>query len=381
MTSKYELPFSTSYVPDWTFIEAFRELFQNALDNEITTPENTMGFKYDLATETLTVTNKSSALELDTLLLGSTSKASDANTIGRHGEGYKIAFLVLLREGKTITVQNYGKREIWTTKLVKSKRYNNQLVPTIYVDKTAMWKKVPDNNLTIEVGNITKEEYQAIVVKNLNLQTDVVGIRVPKYGKILTAPSEKGNLYVKGLYICHNDDVSYGYDFEPGIIQLDRDRRLIASFDLAWNTSAMWKIAYAQKDMRNDFLGMVSTNASDIQYIKSNSVYNHVPSGTEDGLANDIAKGFIRKHGADAIPVTNNDELQAAQSAGSKAVMVSETEAHYIRRSDIEIQDVPAIIKVWEKFDDFINSIADKLDDNDLEWANTIKEEIKTLEE
>lgn len=43
MASKYELTISTNYVPDWTYIEAFRELFQNAIDNEITNPDNKMG--------------------------------------------------------------------------------------------------------------------------------------------------------------------------------------------------------------------------------------------------------------------------------------------------------------------------------------------------
>lgn len=100
MISKYELAISTGYVPDWGIVEAFRELFQNALDNQITNPENTMGWGYDTNTEVLTVSNKTSKLTVDSLLLGSGTKTNDKNTIGKHGEGYKIAFMVLLRNNK-----------------------------------------------------------------------------------------------------------------------------------------------------------------------------------------------------------------------------------------------------------------------------------------
>ena len=42
--------------------------------------------------------------------------------LGGSGEGYKIAFMVLLRNNKGIKVYNYGNRETWDAKLVKSKR-------------------------------------------------------------------------------------------------------------------------------------------------------------------------------------------------------------------------------------------------------------------
>lgn len=47
MQRRYELTFSMNYVKDWTYVEAFRELFQNAIDNEIQNPENKMLFAFD----------------------------------------------------------------------------------------------------------------------------------------------------------------------------------------------------------------------------------------------------------------------------------------------------------------------------------------------
>jgi hypothetical protein len=109
--TKYELSISTNYVPDWGIVEAFRELFQNALDNEIINPENKMNWSY--IDNKVIISNKTSKLDANSLLLGSTTKTTHEEVIGKHGEGYKIAFMVLLRNNKKVKVYNYGNREIW----------------------------------------------------------------------------------------------------------------------------------------------------------------------------------------------------------------------------------------------------------------------------
>lgn len=102
--SKYELTISTGYVPSWTYVEAVRELFQNAIDNERINPDNKMLFEYKMGK--LSICNKTSKLTLDSLLIGNSTKRDDERTIGEHGEGYKIAIMILLREGKNVTVYN-----------------------------------------------------------------------------------------------------------------------------------------------------------------------------------------------------------------------------------------------------------------------------------
>lgn len=63
-----------------------------------------MTFSYDSEAETLKVSNKTSVLKAESLLLGCGTKHDSTNTIGKHGEGYKITFMVLLRSSKRITV-------------------------------------------------------------------------------------------------------------------------------------------------------------------------------------------------------------------------------------------------------------------------------------
>jgi hypothetical protein len=378
MASKYELPFSTEYVPSWTYVEAFRELFQNALDNEIVSPENEMLFEYNKEKQSLSVSNKTSVLELKSLLLGSTTKAKDDRTIGQHGEGYKIAFLVLLREGKSITVYNYGRREIWRTKLIKSKRYDGQLVPTITVEKEAFWKDIPDSDLIIEVSGVTEDEYNEIVKKNLNLQDTVECYDVNFYGRILTSAREVGNLYVKGLFICRDESLTHGYDFNPSLVNLDRDRKLLSNFDIVWNTSVMWKTAFAQDFGRTEVLSMIEESSPDVRYINTVSGSTGCINVDEE-IATAITKRFLHIYGEEAIPVSSNDELQSVGDA-RKAVLVSNMVAEYIDKSDIEVEKAPQRDKVSRELEDFLDQIVDKLDEEEYDRLQAIIVRVKKLE-
>lgn len=372
MASKYELSISTDYVPDWTYVEAIREIFQNALDNEIANPENKMGFNYDEENQRLTISNKTSVLNPESLLLGSSTKRDDKDTIGKHGEGYKIAFMVLLREGKDIKVYNYGAREIWETRLVKAKRYNNRLVPTIFINKQAIWSKVPNSDLTITIDNITSEEYKELVNKNLHLRDNVNYFEVPENGRILIDKEEKGNIYVKGLFVCKDKDIEYGYDFEPKLIELDRDRKLVDTFNIAWQSSAMWRYAFAKDFKRDEMIRMIKEGKEDTRYIKQrNWTFN---SGIVEGhtveelLADELAKDFLENHGENSIPVKDNRELTLVNQSKSKPVLVNEVVSDYIRQSTaVKVMEVPKEETIREQFQKLLDDIESKLTDEEVE--------------
>lgn len=373
MTSKFELSISTEYVPDWGLVEALRELFQNALDNETMNPENKMGWQYNKRSGEVKITNKTSKLSVESLLLGSGTKHNRTDTIGKHGEGYKIAFMVLLRNNKTIRVDNYGANEIWDVRLVKSRKYKGQLVPTVFINKEPVWKKKPSSDLTITIGGITEEEYKELEVKNLHLRGEEVrAFDTTEKGRILLDEAEHGNIYVEGLFVTNISGLQYGYDFSPKAISLDRDRKLVDSFNVKWSASELWCRAAEQDDKAMEMaVELVNDSAPDTAYLSNMSYYGK-------GLFNGVAKKFYEDNGKDAVPVTSNLEYEAVEKAEMGKPIIVTSEIAQILRSDRidEQRKVIKITSVKEQLELFIEKIADRLSDEELDKINSLVEKV-----
>jgi len=297
--SKYELSLSPEYAAEWTLTDAIRELFQNALDQQTTQSDNTMFCRYEYENR-LSIGNKNSVLEAKSLLLGATTKAKDADTIGQFGEGYKIATLVLLRLGKDVKFFNYGKKEVWIPRFVKSRKYGATIL--VVDTESFVWKKPPDNDLTIVVKGITPDEYKEIVETNLHLQTvsETLGT---KLGNILLSPRHKGQIYVNGLFIKTVEKFVHGYDIKPKYLKIGRDRNLVDSFDIAWVTSQMWR-----ERQSSEIIKLVQDGAYDVSYITSISAWE--PALNVD-LTVQLQEAFTTTYGSSAIPVSNQTEADA----------------------------------------------------------------------
>lgn len=311
--TKYELSLTPDYVPDWGLVEAMRELFQNALDQQTVAPDNEMFYEYHEDVQSFHIGNKLSILEPKSLLLGATSKANDAKTIGKFGEGYKIAALVLTRLGKKVTFFNYGAREVWRFRFSKSRKYESTIL-VCEVDKKFPWAAVPNNNLTIVVEGITEEESFEIGEYNLHMQEGMNFWQTAK-GRILLDNDLKGKMFVNGLYVSTNADFHYGYDFKPDQIQLDRDRRLIQDFNLKWTTSQMWT-SFRDEDVAWDYdaidavTRMLEAGAPDVAYFKSANAYRTEPT-KYTAIVDHAYESFKHDHGINAVPVTSQEELKA----------------------------------------------------------------------
>ncbi|KAA9007222.1 hypothetical protein F4V43_01675 [Paenibacillus spiritus] len=350
--SKYELSLSRDYVPSWTHVDAVRELFQNALDQETITKDNAMFFNYDESNETLYIGNKSSVLDVKTLLLGASTKRNDSNTIGQFGEGYKIATLVLTRLNKKVTFYNYGLKEVWNARFVKSRRYKGEEILTFFIDKKYPWIKVPDNNLTITVEGINPHEYEEIVESNLHLQ--VVGQTIEsKYGRILEEQRYKTKVFINGLYVCSYADYTQGYDFKPEYIKIDRDRKLADSFQLKWLSSTMLSGVDSDKTLK-----LIKDGAADVAYVSTTgtSAWGS-DSEVYKSISNKAYESFKDEYGENAIPVSNHDEFTKINSTGKyRPVFVNETYKNAIRNSeyfedpvheDMNRQSIKSKMETW----------------------------------
>ena len=375
--TKFELTISTNYVPDWTYVEALRELFQNALDQQTENPANKMLFEYDERQHLVRIANKTSILPVDTLLLGQTSKVNSENQIGQHGEGYKIAFMVLLREGKKIYVHNYGMKQEWEARLVKSRRYGNKLVPTIFVERVPVWNHIPDHDLTIDVQGITPEEWEAIRDKNLHLKRRIKNLNefaAGDIGRILLDENESGRIYVKGLYVFTDKNLRYGYDFEPAVVKLDRDRKMLNTSDIVWKTSDAWlhMFQYGNGFMHQEIIHMVEDAVLDTSKMPFKSFNN--------SISDEFAERFLENNEY-CYPVcwsTPDETLRKINSLGLKQKSVTYEEYCMVTRSE-KITDLLKNAKIdslQDKFKVLLNEIRERLTEEEIRHFEDLIEQI-----
>ena len=248
----YELPLTRDYVRDLTPVEAIREIIQNALDYghgvlnttiTIDPPDDDDGHYHpdendtdydpevDGATATIRIDSPGASLEPRTLLLGCTSKAGDVHSIGSFGEGYKIALLVLAREGIDAVIYHSG--VTWTPSFTRSEVFNEDVL-TITEEKDDEWKP---QGITFMVRGLPIETIEKVRANTLQLQGDVGAFHRVRQGDILL--ERPGKLYINGLFVSETG-LDYGYNVKPEFLTLERDRQTVSSFDLQWLTKDMW---------------------------------------------------------------------------------------------------------------------------------------------
>ena len=361
---RFDLGMSINYCPTWGVVESVREFFQNAHDEEIVNPENKMYFGYDKESQTLHIGNKNGRLTTSTLLLGQSSKRDNAETIGQHGEGYKVATVVLLRNGKSVKVYNRADKEVWTAKTVKSRRYQADVV-VFDIEKVSIFKSVPDHDLIFEISGIDEDEYQAIVDSNLFLQDLKEGedyiVSNPGYPittrmcKVLTGEKHAGKLFAGGLYVTTSKYAKYGYDFAPELVKLDRDRGFIDGIDLQFLTakviSATGNVSLIE-GARSLWDGLY------FKYYLSN--YKNVFDGESYSEMFDKSyQEFLDENGKDTIPVCSSIDFNRLSRKGFHPVLVEEKDFFFYSSSSM--YDPAPTPDIEDEYD--AGELAEKLED------------------
>jgi hypothetical protein len=153
---EFLLTISPKYIPAWGKWEALRELMQNVIDRYNEEPRAEIIFTYSPLKQRLIVGNKFSLLERKTLIMGETSKADNDSAIGKYGEGYKLALMVLLRLGARIRIRTAG--EVWAPIIKYSEQFETDLL-AIGVIKS----KVASESLLFEIDGITQDDYKELL--------------------------------------------------------------------------------------------------------------------------------------------------------------------------------------------------------------------------
>lgn len=294
---EYRLPMTRGYVRHWGVREAVRELLQNAIDFAGGAPQ------VELGGGLLRISSPGAVLPTRTLLLGSSTKVDDTRTIGSFGEGYKLALLVLTRQGYPVTVFNDDK--VWTPCFKEDSLFNEDVLCITQEHGQSR------GGVEFEVTGLSPEDEAEIRSSCLHLQSpeELGEIRQTPMGRILL--DHPGHLYVGGLFVCETK-LKFSYDFAPEFLKLERDRQTVSSFDLAWATKDMW---FKTGDYEK-VAALVEEGVPDLEYANY---------GTPELVKEACYRVFQARHPG-AIAAKNQAELENLVAQGfTKVVVVTET--------------------------------------------------------
>lgn len=312
-----KLSVKSSYLESWGIWEGVRELVQNGKDAE-TEFSAPLSVRHCKVTSRLFVENDGCVIPREALLFGETSKGGDSRYIGRFGEGLKGGALALLRCGLTLKIRNGT--EVWNFYTERSDDFDAQVL-CVRIDEG----RKDDRRVRVEIGGLTAEAWERIAPKFLFLKK---GEKASTYGAgdLLTDPSEKGNLYVKGIFVSRDQRFSYGFNFVEA--DLDRDRKMIASSSLEDLTARI----IANETRRNSaffgkFLEMLETSAQEVKEI------GWYAGSIDTEVSDRVAAAFVATHGEKAFPVLSSDETGPLVNAGLQPVKVTKEHRNVLART------------------------------------------------
>jgi len=286
---KLELSIDVDYLPTWGVWEGIRELVQNSRDAEIEHGAK-MTVRFDKKSGKLRIENEGVTLPQEVLLLGRTSKANRTDTIGRFGEGLKLGILALLRKGARITIRTGS--EVWVPTIARSEKFKADVLVFTITGGREFKRRI-----SIEVAGCNEGHWTFVQnhIRFLWPDPDKNTVNVPGRGSILLDPTRKGDVFVKGLYTHSRSDLHCGYDLEHA--ELDRDRRMVDSWDLRFRLQALWASAVeANPKLVERYFELLQKDAEDVR----GSEHWEPSKAASEALAG----AFKKVHGDAAVPVT-----------------------------------------------------------------------------
>ena len=321
---KIVLTLSSEYLGHWTVYDALRELYQNVFDRQ-EEDENASWFSENTKNSegvSLLLGNKATLLDRKTLILGVTSKKDDKNAIGKFGEGYKLAILVLLRN--SIKVSLVTGHEQWTFGLEHVPQFGMKML-VVTIKQLPISKQSHD--LIFKIVNIPVKAWNSYSQFNLRLQPKIKLI-VTDTCDVLLDKRNRGKIFVGGLYICKYVGSSiYGYDFHPDVFPLGRDRNIIEGFSANWEAAR----ALTQATVENvKVLNNVVDNISKSDDTRFMSSFTNSSSVLIDALWNKFIIAY-----PDTLPVDSEWRSKSLQKeyVSIKLTIVTEREYEVLCKS------------------------------------------------
>ncbi len=307
---RYEVSVKATYVPKWGIKDAFREFGSNAFDAE-TEMESKATVRYRKENETLYIENEGVVVPREALLFGHTTKVDKAELIGQFGEGLKLACLAAVREGYKVRIRSGS--EVWVPSMVDSKVFPGTQV--LGFDIQTGRKEEP--RVVVEVTGVSPEQWSEFRQMFLRLDEPKKDEVVKTWrGSLLRGERYVGKLFVKGVLVEHDQKLKYGYDLKDA--KVDRDRRIIDTWDKEWAIKEIWNEASRElPEVKSQFVKALFNQDGDTA-----AITEHSAQYVDRELAKAAAEHFREEHDEDAVPVTSEQQAQDMAALGKKPVMV-----------------------------------------------------------
>jgi hypothetical protein len=209
-------------------------------------PADALGFiKYEKDLGRVVMTNPCAGLEPGLLRLGQTTKQGKDQLAGCHGEGLKLAAMVMSREKYRVGIETNNAR--WTFYLGNTSRFCCIISPS----RKAIPRRKPDpardmanfvsriwRDVTVVIGPNRKSRSQGVSVEQfkkwLKVSLEIHGFSRPEsvietdHGDLIFDPRFRGKVFLKGLLLpsCLGEARPFrlGYNFLNGGVNRDRQR-------------------------------------------------------------------------------------------------------------------------------------------------------------
>ena len=344
---KIELTIKVDYLPTWGMQEGVRELLQNAKDAET---EFSAPMSVRMRGNTLVIENDGCTLPYEALLLGHSSKHDRGDLIGKFGEGFKLGILALLRAGHSVKIRNGS--EVWLPEIAVSEKFSARVLAF-----EILKNRKAENRIAIEIGGISPTTFAKDICPRflwLRMASDK-GARdriATEHGTLLLDDSHKGKIFVKGIFVEAKPDLTVGYDLD---VSVDRDRRMVDSFDFSWKTRMLWAQAMASRpDLFASYLDIIETNGPEAKHLDDYSA-RKLP---EDFVTHAV-EAFQARHGDKAIPVSNMGESSELEHFGRVGIVVNPAMRAILETRMGTLEQVQASLKnevmrtySWNQLDD-----------------------------
>ena len=339
------LPIAPSYVPDWGVWQVVREFVQNAKDGAVD------GFPYSVSRTsegTVVIRNEGAVLHRNSLLLGQTSKRASGGTerdqkyLGYIGEGYKLALLAATRMGLPVSIRTGS--EFWRAHFGHDSAFDGMLL------KVEIQENLPAvDSIEVKIDGISDADWATCVSNMLNVEglpatfltasDQIVAPAFAHEGRLLLKEEHRGKLFSHGMFVANmpiqigrrsmtsmitaaqGDELPYQYGYDLSTVQLDRDRKMAAGFDLVTCVVRLLNSAVGANVLTDDALFdlCVATEKAELQFIGGLGAYTM----SWDACTR-LARIFDQRYGVDVHPAGDDDQAKELDSLGIQSVQVPE---------------------------------------------------------